>query len=560
MQRDLERLTARSFDVVVVGGGIYGLTIACDAAARGLTVALIERGDFGSGSSFNHLRTIHGGLRYLQSFNLSRARESIRERRTLARIAPHAVRVLPFALPLSPAVLTGKTAMRAGLALDRLLAVDRNSGLPPELCLPPGSVVAKDEAIRRFPGLRRPGMTGAAVWHDYVTPESDRLTFAWAKAAVRDGAVLANYVEAVALVKDPAQAGARVIGVRARDLLGGREILIGARATVNATGPAIDKLLEPLGIATGMPLLKAMNLVTTRDAGDDAALGGRTRAGRHLFLVPWRTRALFGTWESTVRTAHDDLAVREEEVAAFVAQLNVAFPSLDLTLRDVALVHRGVVPAIARSEGVLGLQGHEQVFDHASAAGNEKRLLGLVSVAGAKYTTARRVAERVTDRLVAAAGQEAGPCRTADTPLISRAGADGAALTHPSLALSEARREQGDRLPSDTLPHLITAYGSEYRDVVALAATRPEWRKRLADHSPVVGAELVRAVREEMAQTLADAVIRRTPLGALGYPGDDAVARAAAIVGDECGWDEGRRREEARQVREFYGTSNALKT
>ena len=237
-------------------------------------------------------------MRYLQSLDLSRARESIRERRTLARIAPHAVRVLPFALPLFRSLTAGKTALRAGLLLDRLLAADRNTGVTADLCLPPGRVVSKDEAIRRFPGLRRPAMTGAAVWHDYVTPESDRLTFSWAVAAASHGAVIANYVEAVSLIAE----GGRVRGVRARDLLNHREFEIGATSTVNATGPAIDKLLEPLGLATGMPLLKAMNLVTTRDASGDAALGGRTRSGRHLFLVPWQSRALFGTWESTTRT------------------------------------------------------------------------------------------------------------------------------------------------------------------------------------------------------------------------------------------------------------------
>src|SRR5437870_146019 len=126
MVRDIDHLTARTFDVLVVGGGIYGLTIAYDASQRGLSVALIEADDFGSAASFNHLRTIHGGLRYLQALNIARARESVRERRTLARIAPHAVRPQLFALPLRRSLARGKTATRVGFALDRLLAADRN--------------------------------------------------------------------------------------------------------------------------------------------------------------------------------------------------------------------------------------------------------------------------------------------------------------------------------------------------------------------------------------------------------------------------------------------------
>src|SRR5580765_1916430 len=172
MHRDLDGLTARTFDVLVVGGGIYGLTIAYDSAQRGLSVALIERHDLGSGASFNHLRTIHGGLRYLQTLDLSRARESVIERRVIATIAPHAVRPIPFALPLYRSLTRGRVAMRAGFALDRLVAFDRNRGVVPAHRLPAGRVVSRDAAAQRYPGLRRAGLTGAAVWYDYVVTEA----------------------------------------------------------------------------------------------------------------------------------------------------------------------------------------------------------------------------------------------------------------------------------------------------------------------------------------------------------------------------------------------------
>src|ERR1044071_886599 len=169
MTRDVDRLTGHTFDVVVVGGGIYGLTIAYDAAQRGLSVALVERDDFGSGASFNHLRTIHGGVRYLQTLDVGRARESVRERRTLARIAPHAVRPLPFAVPIYRSIAKGKTAMRAGFLLDRVVAAGRNRGVSPSHRLPGGRVISRSNAVQRFPGLRRQGLKGAAVMYDYVT-------------------------------------------------------------------------------------------------------------------------------------------------------------------------------------------------------------------------------------------------------------------------------------------------------------------------------------------------------------------------------------------------------
>jgi glycerol-3-phosphate dehydrogenase len=538
MIRDLDRLTDGTFDVLVVGGGIYGLTIAYDAAQRGLSVALIERDDFGSGASFNHLRTIHGGLRYLQSLDFSRARESVRERRTIARIAPQAVRPLPFAVPLYRSLMRGKTAMRAGFALDRLVSAGRNRGLLAPHRLPGGRVVSRSSAVQRFPGLRRQGLTGAAVFHDYITTEPDRFTFAYALGADQNGAVLANHVEAIAPLVDSA-GGRRVVGITARDSLGTRTLEIAARVTVNATGARVDHLLKPLGASTGIPMMKALNLVTRRDAGEEA-LGGRSFTGRNLFLVPWRERALFGTWESDRVCDPDDTTIEERDLAAFITDLNQAFPALDLTLADITLVHRGVVPASVRGNRV-SLEAHEQVRDHAVDG-----IEGMLSVAGTKFTTARAVAERITDALLSKLQRAAVPCRTAATPL------PGGSVRDVGLAIADARREFDEGLPTDTIPHLIAAYGSRYRNVMDVASNRPEWRTRVAPDSPVIGAQLILAARKEMAPTLADIVIRRTPLGALGCPGDSVLARAAAMVGGELGWSEDRRRDEIAAVRGFY--------
>jgi glycerol-3-phosphate dehydrogenase len=429
-------------------------------------------------------------------------------------------------------------AMRAGFLLDRIVAADRNRGVPASHRLPGGRVFSRNTAAQTFPGLRRQGLTGAAVFYDYVTTEPDRLTFSFAHAAAEHGAVLVNHLEAMA----PRVDGRRVTGVSARDTIGSRTIDVAARMTINATGGRVDALLKPLGITTGIPMLKAMNLVTRRDAGDEA-LGGRSRTGRNLFLVPWRERALFGTWESERPCDPDDSTVTEQEVTAFMGELNQAFPALDLTMDDVTLVHHGVVPAAVKGDQI-GLEGHEQIRDHAAQGFD-----GLLTVAGTKFTTARGVAERVVNTVMSKLQQKPVPCRTATTPL------PGGSLRDIGLAIADARREFDEGLPTDTIPHLIAAYGSRYRDVMEIAGTRSDWRTRLAPDSPVIGAELVLAARKEMAPTLADAVIRRTPLGALGHPGDSALDRAAAIVGGELGWSDERRRDEIIAVTRFYRDS-----
>jgi glycerol-3-phosphate dehydrogenase len=536
MHRDVAGLSGRTFDLLVVGGGIYGLTIAYDAAQRGLEVALIERADFGSGSSFNHLRTIHGGLRYLQTLNVRRARESIEERRTLARIAPHAVRPLPFVLPLARSLTRGRLAMRAGFLLDELIGVDRNRDLPAALWLPSGRVVSREEAVERFPELARTALTGAAVWYDYTTPESDRLTLAWALAAHQHGAVLANYTEAIeALVTDR-----RVTGVRAVDRQGGRTLQIDATLTVNATGAEVARLPGRHDLPMNLPLVKAMNLVTRRQA-PSTAIGGRSTAGRHLFQVPWRNRALFGTWESRRPYTLAEMDPTEPEVAGFISELNDAFPGLELTRGDVTLVHRGLVPGVLRDDHIA-LDGREQFRDHELRDG---RVAGLVSVAGAKYTTARATAERVTDRIMRRLGRRRVPCRTASTPL------PGGDLRDVSSTVADAARDYGD-LPPETIRHLVAAHGSRFRVIAELAASRSGWREPLTSESPVIKAELVHAVRDEMAVTLSDAVIRRTPLGALGFPGEAAARSAADLLAGELGWSEERTRRELNLLRDFY--------
>jgi glycerol-3-phosphate dehydrogenase len=411
--------------------------------------------------------------------------------------------------------------MRAGLFLDRLVAFDRNRGVPASHQLPAGRVEADH-----------------AVWYDYVTAEADRLTFSFALAAWKHGAVLANHIEATSLVAE----GPRVTAVRARDRLGGRELEIAARVIVNAMGGSVDRLLEPIGAATAIPMFRTMNLVTRREGGD-CARGARSPAtGRTLFQVPWRGRALFGTWESPTLCRSTEATINELEVAGFIRDLNEAFPTLGLTLDDVALVHRGIVPAVAANGG-FALEGHEQVRDHANEGA--RRFEGLVSVVGAKYTTARGVAERVTDRLLAKLHRAPVPCMTATTPL------PGAGLADLGEAARAAQRA-APGAPHDTIDHLVAAYGSKYTDILELCADQPALQARFSQDSPVIEAEVVWAARCEMAVTLADAVLRRTPLGALGHPGERAVERAASLVAAELGWSPDRTPAEIAALEAFF--------
>lgn len=475
MRRDLSALAAREHDVVVVGGGIYGAAAAWDAAQRGLSVALVERDDFGAGASWNSLKTIHGGMRYLQKGDLRRLRQSALERRTLLAIAPFLVRPLPFVVPTYGHGATGREALALGLLLNDLLTSDRNRGLEPDWQIPRARTVGPEEACRLVPGLPRRGLSGAALWHDAQAVSTERLTLAFVHAAAAGGALCANHVQAAGLLR----AGSRVAGVAVRDALLGGSLELRGKIVLNAAGPWADDVLALSGQRrVRAPLLRARNVVLRRPPAVPFAVGGRS-AGRFLFVVPWQGVTMVGTsYEPAESPPSDPLAFLDEAAAAF--------PWAGLDRRDLALVHEGLVPG--RGDAA-GLSTCPRLHDHEAEDG----LPGLVSVQGVKYTTARLVAEQAVDLVARRLGRSLPPCRTARTPL-------------PLARLLDGSLE-------------------------ARART---------------------AAREEMAETLADAVLRRLDLGTAGPPPEADLDCVARVLAAERGWDAARTVAEREALRAFY--------
>lgn len=534
--RDLGRLEAGEYDLLVVGGGIYGLTIAYDAASRGLRTALVEATDFGAGASFNHQKTAHGGLRSLQSGHVDRARESIAERRALARIAPWFLRPLPFLTGTYRAVVKNRLAMRAAFRFDAWLGRRRNEGLEPELHLPAPKLLSKAATLRLFAGINSKGLTGGAQWYDYQMVESERLTGAFAAAADQNGADLANYVEAVAAIKE----AGRVIGMRVRDRETDREFAVRARLTINAAGARAGDIMTTFGVNRPYPLVKAINLVTSKPASD-IALAAPTAAGHMLTLIPWHGRAVIGTGQSAGVVPPGDLRVSVAEIDGFVAEVNEAFPALNLTRNDIRLVHRGVVPAETNRAGTPSLRASPEIRDHAADGAP-----GAMTVLGVKYTTARGVAERAVDASARILGRRLPRSRTSTTLLPGAAIAD-----HEALAIETARAAAMD-LPTELTRHLSALYAEAAAGIVRLIAERPDWGAPVALGSRTIGAEVVHVIRHEMALRLTDVVIRRTTLGSGGHPGADAIAGCGRIAAQELSWTPARLDEEIAAVDAFY--------
>jgi glycerol-3-phosphate dehydrogenase len=532
--RDVERLAAQRYDLVVVGGGIHGLFAAYDAASRGLTVALVDRSDFGSGLTFNHQRTIHGGLRGLQRGQIGKARHDLRERRTWARIAPHYLRPLPFLIGTYRWTRRSRWSLKAGFTLYEALSRGRNHGVSPELHLPKPRLESAAATRRLFPGIADRGLSGGAVWYDYQVRHPERLTWTVALAAERAGATLANYVEVVG----PLRAQGKITGVKAVDRLTGRAFDIEAAATLLCAGSGLPLVMSAFGVTGAPPLLRAMNVLLNRPARDIATVAAGPN-GKMLTSVPWAGHVLVGTHQSSGVVGPDDTGPTGALVDECLADANAAFPPLKASRGDVLLLHHGLVPA-AVSNGRADLLPAPKVLRHRSEGA-----AGLISLIGVKYTSARAAAERAVDAVVQETGKAHKRSLTSRTP-----------LPHADVAdvegrLVETARTLGVKLDRDVTDHFASWYGTEASDVLRHAAAG-----RLLDRvhagSPVLRGEIDYAVTHAQAAHLADAVLRRTPLGAAGHPGPEALRHAADVMAAKLGWTADRIADEIAQVDAVY--------
>ncbi len=551
MRRGIDRLASEEFDLLIVGAGIYGACAAWDASLRGLRVALIDRGDFGGATSQHSQKTIHGGLRYLQQADLKRMRESIRERRTLMRIAPQFVSPFPCVMPTYGHLTRGREALAVAMLANDLVGLDRNRIDDPAKRIPRGRTVSRRRVLELLPGIPTKGLTGGAVWHDCQAHNTERLLLSFVLGACEKGAAAANYVEAVGFLADKR----RVVGVSALDRTTGKRFDIQARLVLNAAGPWTDELLarlDPRLATPPIPLSTALVIVTRPFIrGCGAGLSSATAAasaafkGKRLwFVTPWRDASLVGTVHAPFSGRPDEDRVTEREVAALLDAINAAYPGARLSRGDVRCVYRGILPMqrVNRRTGEAVLMKHYRLTDHRRRHGWD----GIATMVGVKYTTARDVAEKAVHLVLRKLGLPRRPSASATTPV------PGGDVGRFDEFLAAAVRARPAWLGEEVARRLVCQYGSLHAEVIALAERERPLSRPLPCRPAVLGAEIVRAVREEMAVSLADAVFRRTELGTAGCPGDDCLTACADLMGRELGWDVRRRRDEIDRVKALY--------
>jgi glycerol-3-phosphate dehydrogenase len=555
----LAALTEEEFDVVVVGGGITGAGVALDAASRGYSVALLERSDYAAGTSSRSSKLVHGGLRYLQNFDLGLVREALLERQLLVALAPHLVRPLPLVV----AAFEGARPDRlvgVGLNLYDVMSVtDRHSaggrlrsrrdrraraaeresgGQQPAPPAPEGGeswsperhrVISGEEVLELLPALSAREPTSGYLFYDCQTDDV-RLVLTVLGEAERFGAVCANRVDVTGLL----ERDGRAHGVCARDGETGEQFEVHAANVVNATGVWADELRpRELHDEAELPRIRPSRGTHITLRHDDLPLVGGAivpaGSGRSIFALPWLGHTLVGTTDNDYEGSLEHVEPSGEDIDYLLAAVNEFFGSA-LAPGDLTGAFAGVRPLISTGDPKksVDISRKAELYETSS---------GMITITGGKLTTWRRMAKMTVDRLVEREARDA-PCRTREIPL------------GQAIAVEELTPVEG--VPAESYPALAARYGYAAHEVLALAAERGELAQPIVPGLPDLLAEATLAARREQARSIGDVLLRRTRLGLLAARaltvGDGGahgpVERVADVLAGELGWDAARTRQE----------------
>ena len=528
MRRDnLDRMRSTPFDILVIGGGVTGVSIARDAALRGYSVALVEQADFASGTSSRSSKLVHGGLRYLESFEFGLVFEACQERRLALRNSPNLVRPLPCVFPVHRGDPRPLWQIAIGMLLYDALATFRN--------IERHQIWGKGRTLREEPVIGPDGLSGATHYYDAATDDA-RLTLTIALDAHQAGAVLANYAQVVELLRDNRQ----VVGAQVRDRLAGAEFEVRARVVANATGPWTDALLKMAdpNAARRLRPTKGVHLIVPsgRIRSRAAITLNSPRDGRLMFLIPWGEFSVIGTTDTDYEGDPADVHADAADVAYILEAARHAFPVAGIGEADVISTYAGLRPLVA-DDAPTGykVSREHQILDTAP---------GFFTIAGGKLTTWRSMAEEMVNELVRYLGREHGrrPGRPGQTARRILPGGD-IADWHSFLARQVI--EHSGRFSPETITHLIAAYGTGFADVLA-QAEKDSLGEPLVAGLPYLKAEALYAVHHEMAVTLEDILARRTHvLDQARDQGLGIAAEVAMLMAAELNWSD---QEQVRQV------------
>jgi len=516
------------YDVVVVGGGINGAGIARDAALRGLSVLLLEKNDFGSGTSSWSSRLIHGGLRYLEYAEIPLVFESLHERRRLRRLAPHLVKRLRLIIPIYEQSRRGKLIVRLGMIAYDLLSIGKN--------VPRHKMLSKDELIEAEPGINQEGLKGAAQYYDARVTFAERLVLENIIGAKEAGADVRNYCPAIGI-----NVSQRIVqSIHYLEQGSDQETEVMTRLVVNAAGPWVDRVLATVNreIPRFMGGTKGSHIVVGRFEGapESAFYIEATADGRPFFIIPWNGQYLIGTTDIRYHGDPADVVASNEEIRYLLDETNRVFPGAKLTVKDIHFAYAGVRPLPRREKGPESAITRKHIIKR-----HRRVAKGLISIIGGKLTTYRNLAEHAVDLVVRRLKKDAKDCETRSLPL---PGAKG---------IEEARDKLRELqyLSDSGVKRLLAIYGGRASQIVQLAADEAHLAYTLDDEESVIAAEVVFALRHEFAVTLTDIIHRRLMIGLAADQGQGISEEIAEIAARESNWNNSEKEQQLTVLRQY---------
>lgn len=540
-QRCLSQLAEQNFDLLVIGGGIFGAVAVWEATQRGLKAALIEATDFSHGSSANSYKIIHGGIRYMQHLDIPRVLSSARERSAFIRMAPHLCKPLPIMIPTYGWGKLGMPFLGAGcLAFDCVTAL-RNQGITDKDRRIPGTQFLSREAVMaEFPHVDTEGLTGACVFNDGRFYNPTRLVWAFTESAMRDGAVAANYLSAESLLLD----GKRVTGITAHDRINDTSFDIHAKCVLNTAGPWAEQWLNRVTDGAykpeGVYSRDACFVIKRRFSSESAlAVQGESadpdallaREKRHLFMAPWRDYTLVGVWHKVTDMTPEQVTVSDDELEIYIKEINGTYPELDLTVDDVLMWNAGLVPfgEDQSSEENLSYGKRSNLIDHAKTEG----LDNFITLIGLRYTMARGESEKAVSLAQKKLGLPRCSYKSDFIKLRSAAFGDFEPFVR------RLQQSVAERLSADAVRALAHNYGSDAEAILARVMAQAS-QAEVYDGTTVTRAEVEYVCSNEMVETFADVVFRRTDIASGGNPGEPVLRTVLSDVAALKGWDESR--------------------
>ncbi len=547
IERDLAPLSS-PFDLVVIGGGITGVCVAREASGRGLRTLLVEKGDFGQGTSSATSKYIHGGIRYLETYEFGVVRESLRERRILGLAAPHLVSRTRFVMPAWKWSKPGAMLIGAGVVLYDALSYDKNRDAPKSLRMPHPSWVSKKRLLRESPWLNGTDLHGAWAYPDTLNIHPERLLLAFLQTAVQSGTVALNHTKAVGFVTESLPDGSlpggslAVRGLTVEDGLTGETHTVHAKVVVNCGGPWMDLVLQslPKKMGVGIQRSKGVHLLT-KELGGTNAVFVRAPDGHHAIVSPWQGYSFIGPTDTAITDLPDDVAANGADVDLILNTVN-ATSTKKLSSADVVATAVGIRPLIVEEgKDSYSTSRRAELYDHSKAG-----VANLWSIGGGKWTTARGLAEDTIDTLLGTAALKSVRTHTFPSRSIAVFGAFGWATDAQPFLEAAARTRTELDVNGESRLHLARLYGTEHDRILDLVAADASLGARISDRRGCldIGAQVVFAVTHEAACTLGDVLHRRLVLGTLGPVPNEELETIAALMAPLRGWSADQQRAE----------------